>query len=173
MGGWSTESGTSLISVLGSKPIGDINVGKDSTILFLPDNKIVLWNFILNTFTTLIEEDELNFSTQYPIHGVSKVIKGCERVIYFTDFNNPMRAVNIDNIEQYYEDDVFVVDRIKLSRPIDFVNISNIQVYNSGGSLSIGSYRFAYRFVDVDGNTTAWSSLSNRINIIEDSTSGD
>lgn len=97
----------------------------------------------------------MNFSKDYPIHGVSKVIKGCERVIYFTDFNNPVRAINIDNVEQYFEESVFLAENIKLSSPIDFINFSSISVLNSGGDLQIGSYRFAYRFVDIDGNVTA------------------
>jgi uncharacterized protein YdeI (BOF family) len=65
------------------------------------------------------------------------------------------------------------VENIKLSNPVDFVNISELKVFNSGGNLEIGSYRFAYRFVDIDGNVTAWSSLSNRVNIYESNTTKD
>lgn len=172
--GLTNESGTDLSTSLltSGKVIGHVFVSEKEAILFLSDNQIILWDFVLDTQELILESDLLEFNDTYPIHGVSKVINGCERVVYFTDNLNPVRALNIDRLDQYYEDSVLIVDRLKLNRPLSSTDITNINVLDSGGSLKIGSYRFAYRFIDVDGNVTNWSSFTQRVNVYDDPNNG-
>jgi hypothetical protein len=167
--GLSTESGTNLSTVTSAdKLIGHVFVSEKEAVLFFSDNKIKLWDFVFNTITSLIEDPLLNFNSTHPIHGVSKVVNGCERVVYFTDDNNPVRAINIDNLDQYFESELLIPERLNLNRFLAIANLSNITVLDSGGNLKVGSYRFAYRFVDEEGNTTNWSDFTQRVNIYED-----
>ena len=83
-------------------PIGHINLTKDEVILFLASedgsNSVIALYKQPCELQVILAEPCLNFSTKHQIKGVWRLRKGCDRVIYFVDGNNPDRCINIDDI---------------------------------------------------------------------------
>jgi hypothetical protein len=132
------------------------------------------------TYTTLINDCScpefdgegnkcLNFDINYPISTELKDEK-CGKVIYFTDDLNPIRRIEVDNIEQYFintvqceeeeecgecnEKDVKVC--IDCEKLLVFKNYSTpcieFQGLVTGGSLRHGLYTFYIAYTDDNGN---------------------
>lgn len=155
----STEKGNEICVSLpdGYTDIGSINTDSDEIIIFLTNNaisKISIYNPEFCTYKEIISSSCLNFSKEHPIHGVFKVRKGCERFIYFTDGENPVRAINIDSINDYLNNNgEFDCALATLDLPFQLPEVTT-EISNSGGSLEVGSYQFAFRYLDEDGNYT-------------------
>jgi len=142
----------------------------DSTILLLASaNNSAIARLSNCQLTVLLEEPSLNFSL---LHQMKKVIfrirRGCEEVIYFTDDYNPPRTINLSKLEDYYDSGVFNPDKIKL---IDDVTIPEISasVNDYGGSLRLGTYNFAIRYLDEDLNPTHWIDSTPTVAIYDES----
>jgi len=97
------------------------------------------------TYTTLINDPCLNFVKR--VDGVYRLRRGCEDVIYFTDGENPVRTINMSDIERYSPDGIFDCSLIKLSRDFDFPLLST-EVVDSGGTLRLGTYRVIIQYLD-------------------------
>jgi hypothetical protein len=140
----------------GYKVIGKILTDSDEIVLFSTNNvnsEIGIYNPTHCSYEELINDDCLNFKDYWPIKGVFKVRKGCERIIYFTDRNNTIKVINIDKLSQYYEDDELQCDRLNLTLPVTYASVQTF-VRNTGGSLPVGAYSFSYRFLDQNLNPT-------------------
>lgn len=172
----STELGTSLCVQFpaGYQVIGSINTDSDDIVVFLTNDtisKIVLYNAEACKYQELVTTSCLGFKKSWPIHGVFKVRRGCERFIYFTDGHNPIRVINIDNLSSYLDNNgTFDCSLTQLNLPFQLPEV-DVNSLNSGGSLEVGAYQFVFRYKDNDGNTTDWSYPTLPIMITDDSIS--
>lgn len=115
-------------------------------------------------FVTLIDdscsENKFNFSVLYPIHNIVLKEQKTGGVIYFTDFINPSRYIELDNIEKYFTREVPCEDDEQLECPdIEKMRIHKlymlpyIEEVNTvvGGTLNRGTYSFLIALSDSRG----------------------
>jgi hypothetical protein len=168
VGALSTEKGNTLITSIptGYVVIGTISTNDNSFIVFSTnETSSEIGLFSTNKYTTLINTSCLNFSSKAPIQGVYRVRNGCERIIYFTDRVNPLRVINLDELNSYKNTDgSWDCNRFSLSRNIQFPDLS-FTIQDIGGALEAGSYQFVVRMLDLDGNSSNWSIPSSIIPI--------
>jgi hypothetical protein len=139
-------------------------------------HKIALFNTKSCELTTLIQHSDLNFTLDKIITGIFRIFNGCDRLIYFTDGQNPYRVINIDDLEQYKDDGGnWVIDRLNLSFPIATMPCFDDLVVRDGGgsSVAVGSVHFGIRYADKSGNTTNILKFSRNVPIYADSVSSD
>jgi hypothetical protein len=156
----STELGNIQHSLVdqGYNLIGSIDLQDNNIVLFTvtDDNTssaIYLYNTITGVCTLLMDPECLNFNTARPVRGVFRIRRGCDRVIYFIDDQNPVRSINIDKLDQYKNPDgTWNCDLFPLNRPIVYPTVDDITVNNTGGSLAVGAYSFVFRLLDDDLN---------------------
>ena len=82
--------------------IGSVQTDTNEVVLFLyddagrrPEHEIGLYNPDSCSYTTIAKGACLNFSPEHPVNALFKVRENCEKVVYFTDNNNPYRVINI------------------------------------------------------------------------------
>ena len=158
-------------------PIGHINLTKDEVILFLASedgsNSVIALYKQPCELQVILAEPCLNFSTKHQIKGVWRLRKGCDRVIYFVDGNNPDRCINIDDIlsnpdsHSYLDDNGnFDCSLTQISPKVETPCIDYIRTNLAGGSLKLGTYQFAVAIADENLNYTDYFSLTQPIPII-------
>ncbi len=135
-------------------------------------------------YQSLVTNECLGFSTQYPIDSSFRLRLGCERTIYFTQENKPPRVVILDKLSSFYTKEYFDWDCIKGEKP-DFVGekwdcekfnlIRNYKtpcfkdaVVETGGVLPSGSYNAGVLYSDSNLNKTNPIYSSQTINIYND-----
>jgi len=162
MGSLISEPGNTECFNFEGYPIGYINISDKEIIYFLKDpDEIVLANSNTCTYISLVKTDCLNF--QKYIHGVYKMLRGCERIIYFVDGINPDRVINIDAIlkdpvDNFYTNGngVYDCELFKEKPDYFYTCFSNIEVLDSGGNLKVGSYEFIIQYEDSNGFLTPY-----------------
>lgn len=118
-----------------------------------------------------------NFNINYPIKKLTIKNEKCGKNIYFTDNFNPPRHINIENIEQYYIQNVPCADDLVTSC-IDFDELRIFKLYNIpkitpasiqlGGRLKMGMYEFLIAYCDAAGNEISpYYSLTRPISIFD------
>ena len=108
------------LGVLGNEPanlecgivpytiIGAIHLYADEWIIFSTDNsssEIGRFDDSECKYTTLVNDDCLNFNKQNLITGAAKENFDCTWQIYFDDGRNPSRSLNVDNVP-YIQDEI-------------------------------------------------------------------
>jgi len=162
-------------------PIGHINLTKDEVILFLASedgsNSVIALYKQPCELQVILAEPCLNFSTKHQIKGVWRLRKGCDRVIYFVDGNNPDRCINIDDIlfnpdSHSYLDNSgnFDCSLTQISPKVETPCIDYIRTNLAGGILKLGTYQFAVAIADENLNYTDYFSLTQPIPIINNTT---
>ena len=165
--------------------IGSSALPNGDTVLFSTDNE---YSYISRqdscncNVTLLIKSKCLNFKTYKQIDALTRVIRGCENVVYFTDNYNEYRSLNIDRLEDYLSNGFTTIDdanndpdngwncrKISHFPSYNLPAIDINDVYNSGGNMKTGAYQFVIRYLDVNLNPTNWAIISNPVTIIEDS----
>lgn len=149
---------------------------RDSIVIFLTDNSnqegghgyIVEVDFNFQTTNesqtsaTLIYDDEnLKFSKLFPIEAIGMFENPKFERIYFTDYENPTKSINIRNgeINTFDPSALNFFPNPGVDRPV----VDNISI---GGALTPGVYSYAYFFTSGGGNTTVISSISQQIHIV-------
>ena len=118
-----------------------------------------------------------NFNINYPIKKLTIKNEKCGKNIYFTDNFNPPRHINIENIEQYYVQNVPCADDL-VTACIDFDELRIFKLYNIpqiapasielGGRLKMGMYEFLIAYCDAEGNEISpYYSLTRPISIFD------
>jgi hypothetical protein len=166
-------------SLIGYSVIGSHRLSDNSKLLFLTDNthNVIGIQSECN-FEILINSDCLNFKTTKRISVLSRVINGCERVIYFTDTYNSYRSINIDSLEQYLLSGETIASAnlsgtgwdcglFKHFYDYEYPIINFLKLNDSGGRLLYGVYTFAVRYVDSQGNSTNWMPFCNPIPVTQ------
>lgn len=120
---------------------------------------------VLNTATiSLIYNNQLNFST-YNAFSPTSILGRYENVniqrIYFTDFFNKIRTLNVANPQAFATnlDLLYITPSIKLDVPI-------LKKLSTGGTNLVGSYQLAYRLTKVSGAISAYSEPSDLVNLV-------
>ena len=121
------------------------------------------------TVATLIYDDAgLKFSRLFPIEAAGMYENPNYERVYFTDYQNPTRAINIRDgeVNTYDPSALNFFPNPGIDRPV----VHNIGL---GGSLTPGIYSYAYFFTSAGGNTTVLSSISQQIHIVESDDNGE
>jgi hypothetical protein len=143
---------------------------QDKTVIghiLLPDNSICLMSIFGPASTTEIGilKDSiykpvlralLSMNDKYPIEGTSKLNNKNETLIYFTDFKNAQRWLNLTNPQVITNDALFTTEISKLlyfpAFESQFINLLSIN--EGGGNLPTGAYIPVYKYVDESYNET-------------------
>jgi len=163
----------------GYSVIGSINLNNGENVLFGTNgtnSRIYLQKDC--TLTLLVDASCLNFSDLYPVTGVAKIRKGCNRVIYFRDSFNSDRSIDIDEIlnnpsDNRYYDGSWKCELFKLAPDFEFPCLDYIRTNNSGGNLKLGVYQFGIALGDEDLNFTSVLSVTQPIPIISGTLNSD
>lgn len=172
---YSKERANSLSHALGTDYtlVGSIKIDGNNVILFSTNgttSEIGLFN--KGNYTTLINTPCLSFSTDHMVKGKYRIIKGCERIIYFNDNLNPDKAINIDQLDDYKNSSGdWDCNLMKLNPDFLVPEVNILAVNNSGGSLEAGSYAFAVELLDNDLNSIAVGTVTNYIPVYADNLS--
>lgn len=141
---------------LGQTLIGATLTDTDDIIVFSAGatSEIGTYNTETKVYTSIVVTKDLNFSVDNPpVDGLFRNRKGCERTVYFTDRVNPYRAINLDLLDQYKDENGnFVANRFSLTPDYLIPKIVLDSVSDSGGQLTIGAYTFSIRYLDTDLN---------------------
>lgn len=154
------------------KLIGHVQADNEEVILFLydaavsnPKHEIGIFNPTKCTYTLVAKGNCLNFSDRFPINALFRVRNGCERVAYFTDNLNKYRVFNITDTSATVNSstkEIISCERLNYTREYSIPCITTRNVFNnkgildSNGSLEVGTYAFAIRYLDKEQNPTDW-----------------
>jgi hypothetical protein len=161
------------IPSLSTKQIIGVTSIRNRIILFAADNSgengwiyELLYNETDKTFQSLnliYESAELYFSTEHPIEAIGRYESDCYQRVYWTDYENYLRALNIADPD-ISTLDVGLVDifpNIKFTQPL----LTNVL---GGGTLLAGLYQYAFRLQTLDGKQTLISPPGNLIHTSND-----
>jgi len=97
----------------GTSLIGAVLLPNGNEVLFSTDNTmsyIHLHDTRNCTITLLVRSACLGFKTYRQIRALSRIIQGCENVVYFTDRVSSYKNINIDSLEKYLAPGFSTVD---------------------------------------------------------------
>lgn len=156
--------------------IGDVYVGDNQTLLFVVhktsgESGILLDNN--NTLETIIPlTNLLNLSKYHKVYGTFRKIRGCEKIVYFTDNYNKPRNINLNHIENYFNDSILIPEKLNLIADYSIPDII-IKTINGNGILYAGSYNVAIQYLNQDLNGTNWVTTSDTVNVYSSNISSD
>lgn len=175
--GMANEDGFDYLFDLPAQPVGVIPLNNDEWVVFCYDATydeigIVSNNVYTRILKTTSSSDRLNLSTSFPVKGKFRVSSKSERVITFTDNNNPPRILNIDTLP-------FPVDVNKVPTAVNSISLLNTfsagdpptisyTLSQTGGFLKSGAYYFTTSYTTVDGSDTGFSTKFGPIKINDD-----
>jgi hypothetical protein len=108
--------------------------------------------------------DQLNFSKDWPIEALGRYETDTVQRIYWTDYNNFFRTINLEatNLATLPVGQVDIFPDLSYTQPI-------LEVVAGGGALMSGEYQVAYRLLTLDGKETLISPPSNLVHVTSDS----
>lgn len=106
---------------------------------------------------------QLNFKKEWPIEALGRYETDCVQRIYWTDYNNYFRTINIEDplLTTLPTGQVDIFPDITYTQPL----LKTI----SGGILQTGVYQVSYRLRTIDGKETLISPPGNMIHVVSDS----
>lgn len=122
----------------------------------------------------------LSFDIDYPIHPTNVQIKN-ERTgkrMYFTDYNNPQRYIQLDNLDQYYLDTEGCEEPTETCLQCEKMRIFPLfdkpcitpRTIQTGGDLRAGMYEATLAYCDSEGNEVSnYYATTNPIPIFDES----
>ena len=119
---------------------------------------------LLSPPTLLYTNIELNFSKAWPIEALGRYESDCIKRVYWTDYNNYFRSINIEDPD-LATTPVGLIDifpNIKYTQPL------LIKVLG-GGQIKAGSHQYAYRLLTFDGKQSLISPPGNVIHCTSNS----
>ena len=176
LGARTNERGTTLFSTFGSRQdyciIGKYTLDTD-IILFLvtQDNSESEIGITDNqgVYTEVLGPNTnapgnllgFNITKQIDVQG-RKLFNG-NRIVYFSDFSNPMRFLNLDDAP--VSD---IVNNLQLFPVADMPVIEFNEVTDAGGSVKTGAYQFAARLVTDSLDVTSFGAVSAIVPVVDD-----
>jgi len=106
----------------------------------------------------------LNFKREFPIEALGRFESSCIERVYFTDYNNYFRVINLGDPNL----STFPVSLLDIFPDIIFTQ-PRLKVVAGGGVLFSGEYQAAFRLVTSDGKETLISPPSNMIHVTSNS----
>lgn len=145
----------------------------DVTVLFLYDpndeHEIGYYNSSTELYSTVAKGACLNFSNTHQVRAIFRLRNGCERVVDWTDRKNRYRTANLTDPKFVDVDkNITSCDLISWTRPFKYpcTSLKNVGVTtDSGGSLEVGTYYFAVRYLDNELNPSDWLYITNGVTI--------
>jgi hypothetical protein len=124
-------------------------------------------NKAITTFAVIYYNAALNFKKTWPIEALGRFESDCIQRVYWTDYNNFFRSINVvsPGLVDLPVGLVDIFPDVKFTQPL-LVGVAG------GGSLTTGEYQIAFRLITDDGKTTLISPPSNLIHIVSDSETG-
>ena len=121
----------------------------------------------ITSFGTIYYNKFLNFKKEWPIEALGRFESDCIQRVYWTDYNNFFRSINVvdTNLETLPLGLVDIFPDVKFTQPL-------LTTVAGGGSLTTGVYQIAYKLITSDGKETLISPPSNLIHIVSDSETG-
>jgi hypothetical protein len=107
----------------------------------------------------------LNFSKKWPIEALGLYESQCIQKVYWTDYNNYFRSINIEepSLNTFSASQLDIFPDITYTQPL-------LKVIAGGGiGVYAGEYQVAYRLITVDGKETLVSPPSNLVHVVSDS----
>lgn len=115
------------------------------------------------TYTTLLNNNCLNFNINYPIHKIVHRITNCETEIYWTDGYNERRYLDLDNVPTGSD----ICNKLSLQPNFTIPQIDIVSTV-IGGNLTSGTYQFAIQYCDAKGfGYTSFYSVTNPVSIAD------
>ena len=107
----------------------------------------------------------LNFSKKWPIEALGLYESQCIQKVYWTDYNNYFRSINIEepSLLTFPASQLDIFPDITYTQPL-------LKVIAGGGTgVYAGEYQIAYRLITIDGKETLVSPPSNLVHVVSDS----
>jgi hypothetical protein len=107
----------------------------------------------------------LNFSKKWPIEALGLYESKCIQKVYWTDYNNYFRSINLEdaNLLTFPASSVDIFPDITYTQPL-------LKIVAGGGiGVYAGEYQVAYRLITSDGKETLISPPSNLVHVVSDS----
>lgn len=118
-----------------------------------------------DSYETIINHPDLNFNKLYPVRGFYKIRQGCEVNVYFNDFYNTDRILNLNKLGDY-KDEFDNWDISKLAWQQD-ISLPSITISKRDGGLSEGKYAFGFELLDSNLNTLSYTPISQWYDVLE------
>jgi hypothetical protein len=170
-----------------SSLIGHVLLDNNQSILFVVDDD---YSYIIEfdpdtcTSNILIRSGCLNFKSYKQIDALYRMVRGCERTIYFTDGYNPYRSINLERLENYLNIG-YITPADANADPDNGWNcilfnhfashnapcIKLESIIDSNGTLKPGVIQFAIRYLDDNNNATRWIYITNSLPLYNESIS--
>tara|TARA_R100001510_G_C7656232_1_gene216053 strand:+ start:260 stop:4633 length:4374 start_codon:yes stop_codon:yes gene_type:complete len=109
----------------------------------------------------------LNFKKEFPIESMGRFENEQIQRIYWTDYNNFFRSLNIKNVDLA----TITPGQLDIFTDIDF-KMPLLTGVTGGGALTAGQYQIAYRLITADGKETLISPPSNMVPVYSSAISG-
>lgn len=161
------EAGFTSLGIPAPYPvIGTIALDAGFAVFSTNNTNSEIGTWINSAYTTIYNNNGLNFNTNAPIKGEYRVEATGNRVITWIDDNNPPRILNIDNLSL-----VNSVNDLTIFQEVSNPVIGTYSISDSGGSLPCGAYiPFTY-YKGNDGSVTNFFVHTKTFYINEDSKS--
>lgn len=109
--------------------------------------------------------DNLQFKKEWPIEALGRYETDSIQRIYWTDYNNYFRTINLEQVDLAN----FPLGQVDVFTDLDYTQ--PLLKVVTGGSLASGLYQIAYRLITQDGKETLVSPPSNIIHVVSDAES--
>jgi hypothetical protein len=157
-------------------PVADVYIGDNEKLLFLVSAQGNTKFAIIDTECqlTVIFDDtsqvkKMGLSVDHQFVPTYRLIKGCEKIVYWTDNNKKPRTFNISKPNLFKTLGLWDIDKFNLFREYNKIpNFSSVKVINSGGQIEPGSINIAVRYLDAGLNPTEWVTTSKVVQIYND-----
>lgn len=114
-------------------------------------------------------KNKLGFKSSRQIEATYRLRRGCERTIYFTGKDYPVRYFNFDKPNQFKDNGVWSAPKFSLYKSLGtFPTLDSVEVLDNAGSLTPGSYSILVQHLDEDLNSSEFYELVKNINIYND-----
>lgn len=181
-GSWTNMKGNAQAFVIpqtGATGVAEI-IGyttiRDKIILFVADDSdskgwiyLVKYNpyskdILIGYPQLLYTSPNLGFSKEWPIEAIGRYENDNIQRVYWTDYNNFLRSVNIadPNLSSLPVGQIDIYPDIEYTQPI-------LKQITGGGNIIGGIYQAAYRLTTSDGKQSLISPPSNLIHVVADS----
>jgi len=113
------------------------------------------------TALSIVYNDYVNFSREYPIEAIGRYENDCTKRLYWTDNYNVVRTIQTESPNVFFTDveNLGLIPILNHSQPV----LENIL---TGGNLTTGIYQVAYRLRTAAGSETSFSLPSRMIPIV-------
>lgn len=162
IGSWTNEKGFLKIRDFTYSPIGVIPLNRNDFVVYSTNNTNSEIGLVdsNNFYTTLINNTELGFNKNNPIHGEFYVNNKDERIVTWTDGSKEPKVLNIDNIPLSYSNGKINLFNISYSP-----NLST--KLEETGSLLSGTYYPILQYVRDDNSVSNWFKSYNPIYVTD------